>query len=396
MPILSKRSRCGKRQVLVAAALDAEADQVVGQDGVGVAVAADGVRRPLLRPGRRPLEGVRRAGVDVEMIRVAERGIEVRVADTAEPDAARHAQDVRDADLLARIPGRLPLRHRRGLVELVDALLNQHAHQGRGQALPHRPALERRVHRDARAVALADEASLVGHDERGGQPLGRLEGGVDRLLHLVGVDLGRQRRVGQHVSHRPRRGRRIRQGAPDVNRLEEDVVLADRQGDAAVVAVQLRGADDAVRQGQVDAPLVVVDLAVGDVAPVLVGPAEEPDALGREVRVEAGDEDGRAERLGEARDVVRQRIAWRGDVLGVELRLRGARQHRRALVLLLAAGRRRRGGQGAPGHEESDQHDGRTEQPRLDSLHRRSILGIHPGLLLLWQPARDLRHGLLA
>ena len=244
-------------------------------------------------------------------------------------------------------------------------------------------------------VALADDASLVGHDERGGQPLGRLEGGVDRLLHLVGVDPGGQRRVGQHVPHRPRRGRRIRQGAPDVDRLEEDVVLADRQRDAAVVAVQLRGADDAVRQGQVDAPLVVVDLAVRDVAPVLVGPAEEPDALGREIRVEAGDEDRRAERLGEARDVVRERIAGRGDVLGVELGLGGPRQHRRALVLLLAAGRRRRGGQGVPGHEKTDQHAGPTEQPRLDSLHRRSILRIHPGILLLAkrQPSARLPHG---
>ena len=120
------------------------------------------------------------------------------------------------------------------------------------------------------------------------KPLGRIEGGVDRLLHLVRVDVGRQRRLGQHVTHRPRRGRRIGQGAPDVDGLEEDIVLADGQGHAAVVAVQLGGADDAVRQGQVDAPLVVVDFAVRDVAPVLVGPAEEPDALGREIRVEPG------------------------------------------------------------------------------------------------------------
>ena len=59
-----------ERVVVLLALLDREADQVVGEHRIGVAVAADRVRRPLLRTRRRILEGVHAARVQVEVIGV--------------------------------------------------------------------------------------------------------------------------------------------------------------------------------------------------------------------------------------------------------------------------------------------------------------------------------------
>ena len=61
-----------EREVVVSAALEPETDEVVGQHRVRVAVTVDGVGRPLLRAGRRPLEQVDGAGVDVEVVRIAD------------------------------------------------------------------------------------------------------------------------------------------------------------------------------------------------------------------------------------------------------------------------------------------------------------------------------------
>src|SRR3972149_9695500 len=66
----------GKRKILLASSLDPETDQVVEEDGVAVAVTAHGVRGPLLRPGRGPLERVGTAGIEVEVIEVTESGVE--------------------------------------------------------------------------------------------------------------------------------------------------------------------------------------------------------------------------------------------------------------------------------------------------------------------------------
>ena len=109
-----------------------------------------------------------------------------------------------------------------------------------------------------------------------------------------------------------------------------------------------------------DAPAVLIDLPPRDVAAVLVRSAEEADVLGREVRVQAGDEDGRAEGLGEAGDVVRERVAGRRDVFGVEFRLGGARQHRRALIVALLRGGKHGHGDGNGG----EGPDAQTRHPR--------------------------------
>ena len=301
--------------------------------------------RPLLGAGRRPFERVDGAGVDVEVVGVAEGGVEVGVGDAAEAHAARHAQDVGDADGLAGVALGLPLGHRRGLPQVVDALLNEDPHQGRGQALAHRPALERGVQVDAGAVALADDAPPVGHHERGGHSLRRVERGVHRLGDLRGVHPLGEGCNGHRVAHRPHLRPAVGQGAGDVHRLEEDVLGVDGQRDAAVVTVELGGPHHAVGQGQPHAALVLVDLDGGDVRAVLVGAAEEAHVLGREGRVEAGHEDGRAQGLGEARGVVPQRVARRGLVLGVELGLRRAGEHRFAALLGGAVGGQPRGEQ---------------------------------------------------
>ena len=228
--------------------------------------------------------------------------------------------------------------HRRRLPQVVDALLNQDPHEGGGQALAHRPALERGVQVDAVAVALADDAPPVGHHEGRGQSLGRVERGVHRLGHLRGVNALGEGRVRHRVAHRPHLRPGVGQGAGDVHRLEEHVLRVDGQRDAAVVAVELRGPHDAVGQGQAHPALVLVDLDARHVPALLVGSAEEADVLGRERGVEAGHEDGRAQGLGEARGVVPQGVAGRGLVLGVELGFRRAGEHRLAALLGGAVG----------------------------------------------------------
>ena len=69
---------------------------------------------------------------------------------------------------------------------------------------------------------------------------------------------------------------------------------------------------------------LAVDHALDDVPALAVRAGEEADVRGGEVRVEPGDEDGRAERLGEPGGVVQERVAGRRDVVGVELELGGA------------------------------------------------------------------------
>ena len=196
----------------------------------------------------------------------------------------------------------------------------------------------------------------MGDDERRRQPLFRVECGIDRLLQFLAVDLHRQGTIRHPIAHRPGKGLGGRERGADIDGIEEDILLPHRQGDATMVAVQLCGPNRAVRQRQVDAPAVLIDLAPRDMAAVLVRSAEETDVLGREVRVQAGYEDGRAEGLGESGDVVRERIARRRDVFGVEFRLGGSRQHRRSLILALPRGGKNRDG--------GERHDAQPGAPR--------------------------------
>src|SRR6266550_3174855 len=112
-------------------------------------------------------------------------------------------QDVSNPDLSARIARTLPLRNGRRLPQVVDALLDEDAHQRGRQALAHRPAFERRVRGDAVSVTLGNEASSPSHHEGGSHLCGRPEGCVHCLFHLGGIELRRQRLLGQSITHGP-------------------------------------------------------------------------------------------------------------------------------------------------------------------------------------------------
>ncbi len=115
-------------------------------------------------------------------------------AAAAEAKAARHVHEIDDANPGARVARRLvPLRHRRGILEVKSALLNQHADQRADDALAHRPALELHVSVRAIRISLGDDATLVHDDERCRQPSRRGEGGVRRLPQLRRVELGGER-----------------------------------------------------------------------------------------------------------------------------------------------------------------------------------------------------------
>ena len=206
--------------------------------------------------------------------------VEVRILRRDDAEPARHVEDVHDADLRARIARRLPFGNRRRLVERVDALLDENAHQRAAQALSHRPALERRGRRDVIAVPLRDDAALVGDDERGGHP-GRIEGGFDRLLHLGHVDSGGQSAGRQQIAHRPRLRLRVRQRALHDRRREEHVGLADRQRDAPLAADLFGCPDRAIGHRHFDRPLFAVDLRRAELGPLGIWRGEVADILGR-------------------------------------------------------------------------------------------------------------------
>jgi hypothetical protein len=145
------------------------------------------------------------AGIEIDVIGVSARRVVVGILRRADAQPARHAHQVGYTDLRARIGRALPLRDRRGLVEGVNALPDEDAHQRGRHALSHRPALERRVHGDALAVALGDDASFPRHDERRRHGGGWLESGVERLADLCHVE-ARRRILWQHVAHRARAG----------------------------------------------------------------------------------------------------------------------------------------------------------------------------------------------
>ena len=121
-----------------------------------------------------------------------------------------------------------------------------------------------------------------------------------------------------------------------------------------------------------DGLVLAVDDALDDMPPLAVRAGEEADVGGGEVRVEPGDEDGRAERLGEPGGVVQERVAGRRRVLGVELELGGARGQR----LRLAGRGRRRCGQ-AGRREPGDQNE--RSRPLTTRRHPLRVLGEHPG-----------------
>ena len=217
-------------------------------------------------------------------------------------------------------PGALPLGNRRRLRQLVDALPDQHAHQRRGHALAHRPALERRVRGDARrriarrssrpfhvttnaaviSAAGSNAASTACFTFAASSPAGSgsvgstspigqgcVEGSGSALLTCIGREVHRR--------------------------------LSDGQRHASLAAQILRRARHAVRERDVHGLGRAIDHRLADLRALRVGAGEVADVLGGEVGIEPGDEHRRAHDLREARRVVLERIARRRHVRRVEL-----------------------------------------------------------------------------
>ena len=245
------------------------------------------------------------------MIRVRAALVVVWVLWRDDAQAARHIQDVADADLLPRIAGCLPLGNRRRLVERVDALLDEDPHQGAAQALAHRPALERGRRRDVLSITLGDNPTLVGDDEGTGHGRG-VECGLDRRLHFGHVHTRGRRTARQHVAHGPRRGLRIGHLRCDDRWLEEDVRLPDRQRHAALAGDVLRHPNRPIRHRHLDGLLLAINLRCPEPRALFIGRREVADVLRGEGRVEPGDKDRSAHDLRVARRVVLDLLArWR-------------------------------------------------------------------------------------
>ena len=183
-----------------------------------------------------------------------------------------------------------------GWSSLKVAVLDEQREQRGGDALPHRPALELRVLRDARRVALGDDPALVDDDEGGGERVGigtrcrqPPHGAWPRRVPAGSGSLGRR------VAHRPRRrrgiGRALVTGTGGSGRRHARLV-----DDAALIAVELGLPGDAARHRDPDQLVLAIDLRVGDL--VMLGDevvdGRMLDAFGR---VPTRDEHRRAEDL---------------------------------------------------------------------------------------------------
>ena len=95
----SKSAFCGQRQILFAAEPSTvRFDDVTERERVGVAIAADGIRRKLHWPRNREVKRIGRAGIDVEVIRERPAPLPRRLALVGELQPAAHAEQVGDTD----------------------------------------------------------------------------------------------------------------------------------------------------------------------------------------------------------------------------------------------------------------------------------------------------------
>ena len=277
------------------------------------------------------------------MIGIRSRHVVIGVLRGPDAQPARHVQEVGHANLRARVAGALPLGNRRGLRELVGAVLDQDAHQRRRDALAHRPALERRARRDTGAVALGDEAPLPRHDERSGQGLRRIEGGIHRLPQFRLVEAGGERTSWQHVAHGPRLRGRVGQRARHRHGREIDGVALRRQRDASLAAQVLRRERRPLRHRHAHGLRGAIHHGLSHPGTLEVRPREVADVLSSELGIESRDEHRRAHHFGVSGRLVFERIARRRHVWGVEL------QRLRAGDEGLARGKRRLGRSGRGG-----------------------------------------------
>ena len=291
----------GELVVVLVAPLDSEPDDVVREHRVAVAVPPDRVGRPLRRALGGPDVGVHGAGVEVEVIRIAHRRfVPLRIAGVEATESAGHLQDVLDADRAAHVVRVLvPGVDRSELVERVDPLGDQQSHQGRGEALVHGPALKRGVLGDPVffAIPLGNQPAPV-EDHEGERHGAFLERRVHRRLELLRVHVLGKRLIREHVPHRP--GVVLVHRGGDGDGLVERGVLPNRERDAALVAVEHRRPRDAGIGGDVDLLIVHVDLAPREPVAIPIAGGEASDLVLGGLEIEAGQEDRRAEHLGEA------------------------------------------------------------------------------------------------
>src|ERR1700738_5705208 len=120
----------------------------------------------------------------------------VGIKGRANPQPTGHSQKIGYANLSARVIGSTPLGNGCSLIHFVVAALDEYTHERRCDTLAHRPAFERRVHRNARAVALGDNLTVPGHDERRRQSIGRGKCGVDGAGHLGVIEADASRCCG--------------------------------------------------------------------------------------------------------------------------------------------------------------------------------------------------------
>jgi len=202
-----------------------------------------------------------------------------------------------------------------------------------------------------------------------------LEGRVHGRLQLLGVHVFRQRLVREDVPHRP--GVVLVHGGGDGHGPVEGVVLADRQRDATLVAVVDRGPRHAGVRRDVDPSVVHVDLPPREPVAVPVAGSEAADLMLGGFEIEPGQEDRRAEHLGEAGRLVFdehvgiQEAARRVLPLGVEFVLGRAEDETFVEAHLIRAGLLHERFVAAPRAAEGDR-----EQERANERGRGMLLQI--------------------
>jgi len=115
----------------------AQPDQIVDNHRVRVPVASHSVGLPLQVLARGPLKRIHRAGINVEMVQIADVSIEIGILRGPETQPGRHSHDVADSYRPSGVAFRLPFRYWGGLPQIVHPLLNQDPHQRARETFPH-------------------------------------------------------------------------------------------------------------------------------------------------------------------------------------------------------------------------------------------------------------------
>ena len=142
------------------------------------------------------------------------------------------------------------------------------------------------------------------------------------------IDFIGDRIVARIITHRPRRGCRIRQGGFDFRWIVIWFRLSDRQRHAAKIANVFGRSHDTVVHRQMDHLPIVVYFPFDNDASMFVWAGEIADAFRREICIQSANEDGGAKRPGETHRVMRHRVARRCHILGIEFEPIGAFDNR--------------------------------------------------------------------